>query len=131
MVGGRFRVIGGRFGMIWGWFGVVWGWFWVVRGRFGMVWSWFGCVIDRFLRFVCRCWVVVRFLLGIVRGSLIGDLGHISVVMVSSVRHMLRPPIRKSNGVRTCRVCTQLGRFITCHDCEIIETKKRLQVASI
>ena len=96
-----------------------------------MVRSRFGCVIDRFLRFVCRCWGVVRFLLGIVRSSLIGDLGHISVVMVSSVLHMLRPPIGKSNGVRTCRVCTQLGRFIICHDCDMIETKKMMQVASI
>ena len=123
MVGGRFGMIWGRFGMIWGWFGVVWGWFgcvvwswfWVVRSRFG-------CVIDRFLRFVCRSRVMVRFFLRIVRSSLIGDLGHISVVMISSVLHMLSSPVGKSNGVGTCIVCTQLGRFISCHD---FETKRR------
>ena len=85
MVGGRFRVVRGGFR--------------VVRGRFG--------VIDRLLRFVGRS-RMVRFLLRIVRSSLIGDLGDISVVMVSSVRHMLSSTIGKSNGVRACRVCTHI-----------------------
>ena len=110
VVKGRFRVVRGRFRVVRGRLGCV------VRGRFGMVGGRFG-VVDRFLRFVSRSRVVVRFLLRIVRCSLIGDLSDISVVMISSVRHMLGSPIGKSNGVRTCRVCTQLGRFISCHDC--------------
>ena len=59
-------------------------------------------MIDRFLRFVCRSRVVVRFLLWVVRSSLISDLGYITVVVVSSVRHMLSSPVRESNGVGTC-----------------------------
>ena len=97
-------MVGGRLGMVWGRFGVI-------RGRFGVVRGGFG-VIDRFLRFVCRSRVVVRFLLRIVRCSLIGDLGDISVVMIGSVGHVLGSPIGQSNGVRTCRVCTQIGMFI-------------------
>ena len=47
---------------------------------------------------------MVRFLLWVVRSSLIGDLGYITVVVVSSVRHMLSSPVGESNGVGTCRV---------------------------
>ena len=111
VVRGRFRVVRGRFWVVGGRFRVVGDRLGVIRGRFG--------VVDRFLRFVCRSRVVVRFLLRIVRCSLIGDLGDISVVMISSILHMLGSPIGKSNGVRTWRVCTQLGRFESCHDCQI------------
>ena len=82
-------------------------------------------MIDRFLRFVCRSRVVVRFLLWVVRSSLISDLGYITVVVVSSVRHMLSSPVRESNGVGTCRVQTQIGWFVSylyiraCYDISI------------
>jgi len=118
VVGGRLRVIGGRLwvirGRLWVVRGRLWvirGRFWVVRGRLGMIRGRCG-VIDRFLRFVCRSRGMVRFLLRIVRCSLIGDLGDVSVVMIGSVGHVLGSPIGQSNGVRTCRVCTQIGMFI-------------------
>ena len=99
VVGGRLGVVGGRLG--------------VVGGGFGVIGGGFGWVIDRFLRFVCRSRVVVRFLLWVVRSSLISDLGYITVVVVSSVRHMLSSPVGESNGVGTCRVQTQIGWFVS------------------
>jgi len=47
-----------------------------------------------------RCWGrMVRLLLWVVGGAFIGDLSHVSVVVVSGVLHMLSSPVRKLDGV--------------------------------
>lgn len=69
----------------------------VDRLRFMVNWLWF--MVDRFWFVVGRCWRMIGFLLWIVSGSLIGDLGLISIVVVRSVLNMLDAAIRKLDGV--------------------------------
>ena len=88
--------------MVWGrgWMVVDWLWLlvrsWMVDRLWLLVRSW---VVDWLWLLVrSRRWVV-WLLLRIVGGSLIGDFGHVSIVMVRSVLHVLSSPVRKLNGV--------------------------------
>jgi len=85
----RFRFVVDRFRFVIDRFRFVIDRFWLVIDRFWFVINWG--------RFVIRFWRMVRFLLRIMRGSLISDLSHITIVMISSVLDMLDSAIRKLN----------------------------------
>lgn len=75
-------------------------------------WGWWGRVIrSGFLSWMIwgRGWVV-WLSLRVVRGAFIGDLGNITIVMVSSVLDMLGSAIWKSNRVGSAH-CLAIGSF--------------------
>jgi len=71
---------------------------WVV-GRFRGVICWLRCMVGRLRSVVGWTWRVISLLLRVVGCSFIGDLSNISLLMVSSVVHVLCPTIRQGHRV--------------------------------
>ena len=72
---------------------------WLVVDGFRFVVDWFGFVVDG-LRFVVdgfvRSWSrVVWLFLRVVGGALVGDLSHVSIVVVSGILHVLGSSVRQ------------------------------------